>query len=140
MNLQRHCQDFCSILRSITSGHEAKDLYTAETRTIMSKNLHDELTEALSKRGFQVHECPLKKLELPQRLQDAIEEKLRAEQSSQMMQFVLQKQEQEAERQVIEAKGIAEYQRIVSEEIGDRLLRWKDRSSRPKALRSTRGL
>jgi len=116
---------FRSILRSITSGHEAKDLYTAETRAIMSKNLHDELTEALSKRGFQVHECPLKKLELPQRLQDAIEEKLRAEQSSQMMQFVLQKQEQEAERQIIEAKGIAEYQRIVSAEIGDRLLRWK---------------
>jgi len=116
---------FRSILRSITSGHEAKDLYTAKTRTVMSKNLHDELTEALSKRGFEVHECPLKKLELPQRLQDAIEEKLRAEQSSQMMEFVLQKQEQEAERQIIEAKGIAEYQRIVSEGVNDRLLRWK---------------
>ena len=60
------------------------------------------------RRGFDVAECPLKKLVLPTKLHEAIEEKLKAEQASQMMEFVLQKQRQEAERQVIEAKGIAE--------------------------------
>jgi len=38
-----------------------------------------------------VEETPLKKLELPKALQNAIEDKLQAEQASQKMQFVLDK-------------------------------------------------
>eukprot|EP00494_Astrolonche_serrata_P008399 UN08437 len=77
-----------SVLRSITSGHDAKDLYTQKTRQVMMSTLHDELSELLNKRGLIVEECPLKKLELPKRLHDSIEAKLAAEQQSQMMEFV----------------------------------------------------
>jgi len=41
------------------------------------------------------------------------------------MQFVLAKERQEAERKVIEAEGIANYQKIVSKDINLNLLRWK---------------
>lgn len=116
---------FRSVIRSITSGHDAKDLYAASTREAMGLSLHNELSTLLNARGLTVMECLLKKLELPQRLHAAIEDKLQAEQASQKMQFVLQKQRQEAERLVIEAKGIAEYQKIVSADITENLLRWK---------------
>ncbi len=41
------------------------------------------------------------------------------------MQFVLLKEQQEAERKRIEAKGIADFQDIVSKGISDQLLKWK---------------
>ncbi len=41
------------------------------------------------------------------------------------MEFILKKEEQEAQRKRIEAKGIKDFQTIVSEGINDQLLRWK---------------
>jgi prohibitin 1 len=72
-----------------------------------------------------VESTPLRKLTLPARLAAAIEEKLGAEQESQRMQFVLTKEQQEAERKRIEAQGVADFQRIVSQGISDQLLKWK---------------
>ena len=67
----------------------------------------------------------MKQIVLPAKLSAAIESKLQMEQESQRMDFVLQKEEQEAERKRIEAKGISDFQQIVSNGIDDRLLRWK---------------
>ena len=58
-------------------------------------------------------------------MREAIEAKQAAEQASQQMQFVLTKEKQEAERKRIEAQGIQDFQRIVSEGINPNLLRWK---------------
>jgi regulator of protease activity HflC (stomatin/prohibitin superfamily) len=41
------------------------------------------------------------------------------------MSFILQKEKQEAERKQIEARGIAEFQRIVASGISQQLLEWK---------------
>ena len=41
------------------------------------------------------------------------------------MQFVLAKETQEAERKRIEAKGIQDFQNIVSQGLSENLLRWK---------------
>src|SRR5438046_10146796 len=62
---------------------------------------------------------------LPLRLQQAIQEKLNAEQEAAQMQFVLQKEKQEAERKKIEAEGISTFQKIVTEGISENLLKWK---------------
>jgi regulator of protease activity HflC (stomatin/prohibitin superfamily) len=41
------------------------------------------------------------------------------------MQFVLQKEKQEAERKRVEAQGISDYQRIVSSSLNDRQLQYE---------------
>ena len=41
------------------------------------------------------------------------------------MQFVLQKEKQEAERKRVEAQGIADYQRIISTGLGDKQLQYE---------------
>jgi regulator of protease activity HflC (stomatin/prohibitin superfamily) len=41
------------------------------------------------------------------------------------MQFVLQKEKQEAERKRVEAQGIADYQRIINEGLTDKQLRYE---------------
>ncbi len=41
------------------------------------------------------------------------------------MEFIIQREKQEADRKRIEAQGIADFQRIVAEAISEPLLRWK---------------
>jgi len=117
--------NFHAVVREITSGHEAKDLYTSKTRLAMTSDLRGALAESLKDRGVVVEDTPLKKLELPTALQHSIEDKLLAEQLSEQMQFVLQKERQEAERKRIQASGISKFQDIVSGGISSGLLRWK---------------
>jgi regulator of protease activity HflC (stomatin/prohibitin superfamily) len=94
-----------------------------------------ELRKLVEPRGLVVESTPLRKLTLPRRLAAAIEEKLGAEQESQRMQFVLERERQEAERRRIEAQGIADFQRIVSQGIDERL-RWKGIESTQKLAES----
>lgn len=115
---------FRSVARGVTAGYEAKALYTSE-REMISSLIKAELQNIVEPRGIIVESVPLRRIILPKGLQDAIEEKLRAEQESQRMQFVLLKEKQEAERKRIEAKGIADFQHIVSQGISEQLLRWK---------------
>lgn len=115
---------FRSVARGVTAGYEAKALYTSE-REMISSLIKAELQNIVKPRGIIVESVPLRRIILPKGLQDAIEEKLRAEQESQRMQFVLLKEKQEAERKRIEAKGIADFQHIVSQGISEQLLRWK---------------
>lgn len=62
---------------------------------------------------------------MPPGLTASIEEKLKAEQESQRMQFILEKERLEAERKKIEAQGISDFQKIVSQGISEQLLKWK---------------
>lgn len=115
---------FRSVTRGVTASYEAKALYTSE-REQLAALIAKDLEILVEPRGLFIEATPLRKLTLPPKLAAAIEEKLGAEQESQRMQFVLQKEQQEAERKRIEAGGIADFQHIVSQGISDQLLRWK---------------
>ncbi|HQH41416.1 MAG TPA: hypothetical protein PK825_06715, partial [Bacteroidales bacterium] len=87
--------------------------------------------------GIVIEASPLRRIALPEGLRAAIEEKLRAEQESQRMQFVLAKERQEADRKRIEAQGISDFQNIVSKGISEQLLRWKGIEATEKLANST---
>lgn len=114
-----------SVVRQVTCMRTSKELYTSDGRTSMRNELFKVLTEALSDRGIIVEEVLMSKIELPHKLTSAIERKLEMEQESQRMSFVLQRESAEAERKAIEAKGIHDFQTIVSKGITESLLRWK---------------
>jgi regulator of protease activity HflC (stomatin/prohibitin superfamily) len=115
---------FRSVVRGVTAGYEAKALYTSE-REMLAEIIQKDLQKLVGPRGITVEASPLRRVGLPGGLTQAIEEKLRAEQESQRMQFVLLKEKQEAERKRIEAQGIADFQTIVTKGISEPLLRWK---------------
>lgn len=115
---------FRSVVRGVTARYEAKALYTAE-RAQLSKEIESELVKLIGPRGLTLESAPMRQIVLPPGLTASIEEKLKAEQESQRMQFVLVKEQQEAERKRIEAKGIADFQDIVSKGISIQLLKWK---------------
>ena len=58
-------------------------------------------------------------------MKTSIESKIQAEQEAQKMEFVLQKERQEAERKRVEAQGISDYQRIVSQTLTTNQLQYE---------------
>jgi regulator of protease activity HflC (stomatin/prohibitin superfamily) len=116
--------NFRSITRGVTASYDARALYTTE-REQLGRDIQAQLERTIGPRGIEIEATPLRKVDLPAKLTAAIEEKLQAEQESQRMQFVLQKETQEAERKRIEAQGIADFQAIVSRGLSDPFLRWK---------------
>jgi len=127
---------FRSVVRGVTARYEAKALYTA-SREILAGEIMGELEELVGPRGITVEAAALRQIILPPRLTQSIEEKLQAEQESQRMAFVLKKEEQEADRKRIEAKGIADFQTIVSKGISKQLLQWKGIEATEKLAAST---
>lgn len=115
---------FRSVSRSVTAMYEAKALYTSERGTLEGL-IQEDIRKVVEPRGLTIEATPMRRVGLPAGLSAAIEEKLRAEQESQRMQFILTKEKQEADRKRIEAQGIADFQRIVTLGISENLLRWK---------------
>jgi prohibitin 1 len=115
---------FRAAIRGITVNHEAKDLYTS-SRELISNEIFRDLQENLGKRGIVVETILLRKVDLPKLVVEAINAKLAADQQAQQMRFVLEKERQEAERKRIEAQGIQDFQRIISQGLSEQLLRWK---------------
>ena len=113
-----------SVSRGVTAGYEAKALYTSE-RELLASQIQEHLRQQVEMRGITIENVPLRRVGLPPRLTESIEEKLRSEQESQRMEFVLTKEKQEAERKRIEAQGIADFQKIVAQGLSDQYLRWK---------------
>ena len=113
-----------SAIREITSSYDAKALYSS-AREKIAQEIFAFFTKLTKERGIVAEAVLLRKVNLPPIVANAIQEKLRREQESEQMKFVLQKETQEAERKRIEAQGIADFQRIVAAGISDKLLEWK---------------
>jgi prohibitin 1 len=113
-----------SAIRSVTSSHSANALYTGAREEVALK-IQDELLKLLGPRGIVVESVLLRDVQLPPMLKASIEAKQQAEQDALRMNFVLQKEKQEAERKRIEGQGIADFQRIVAQGISPQLLEWK---------------
>jgi regulator of protease activity HflC (stomatin/prohibitin superfamily) len=127
---------FRSAIREITASYEAKSLYSAEREKIAGE-MFGLFQRIASQRGLIVQQVLLRKIGLPPVVANAIQEKLRREQEAEQMKFVLQKEQQEAERKRIEAQGIADFQRIVAQGISSQLLEWKGIEATEKLATST---
>lgn len=128
--------NFRSISRSVTASFQASALYSTE-RERLGIAIQEELAKTIAPRGIIVEATPLRNVALPTQLTEAIEQKQRADQESQRMEFVLTKEKQEADRKRIEAKGIADFQTIVAAGISEQLLRWKGIEATEKLANST---
>jgi regulator of protease activity HflC (stomatin/prohibitin superfamily) len=115
---------FRSAIRAITAGHTAASLYS-DAREAIAKQILEDVQRQVAPRGVVVENVLLRDLQLPDTLKRAIEAKQQAQQEAQRMEFVLQREKQEAERKRVEASGIKDFQDIVSQGISEKLLEWK---------------
>lgn len=114
---------FRSALRGATVNYEAKDLYTSH-RAEIEEGLHKTINKLLESRGIRCEVVLLRTIKLPDTVKHAIERKLATEQEAQQMEFTILKEKKEAERKTVEAKGIADAQRIIQGTLSDAYLRY----------------
>lgn len=114
---------FRSAMADVSSRFMAKDMHTGE-RVKIESAVQELMMETLADKGIIVEKVLMKRIILPQSLSDAIESKLAAEQDAQRMEFVLQRERQEAERKAIEAQGVANAQKILSEGLTPEVLKF----------------
>ena len=104
--------------------YEAIALYSTR-RDEFQQRIFRTIDEDFKKRGLILEQLLVRNITLPQSVKTTIEQKISAEQEAQKMQFVLQKEKQEAERKRVEAQGIADYQRIISLGLSDKQLQYE---------------
>jgi regulator of protease activity HflC (stomatin/prohibitin superfamily) len=104
--------------------YEAVALYSTKRQEFQDK-IYKTISESFAKRGIELQQLLVRNITLPQSVRTTIESKINAEQDAQKMQFVLQKERQEAEQKRIQAQGIADYQRIISTNLSDKQLQYE---------------
>ncbi len=115
---------FRSSAADICAKFFAKDMHSGK-RAEIELSIKKLMTERLKGRGVVMEGVLLKSIALPDGLYRAIEEKLKAEQEAQQMQFVLDRERKEAERKKIEAEGVKVSQLILKEGISAENIEWK---------------
>ena len=104
--------------------YDAVSLYSKK-RDEFQVRIFKSIESDFKKRGLLLEQLLVRNITLPQSVKTTIESKINAEQDAQKMQFVLQKEKQEAERKRVEALGIADYQRIISTSLTDNQIKYE---------------
>jgi regulator of protease activity HflC (stomatin/prohibitin superfamily) len=104
--------------------YEAVALYSTKRDEFQARIFKDIETN-FKVRGLVLEQLLVRNITLPTSVKASIESKINAEQDAQKMQFVLQKEKQEAERKRVEAQGIADYQKIISTQLSDKQLQYE---------------
>jgi prohibitin 1 len=108
----------------VSSKFMAKDMHTGN-RLVIETQIKDQMNKNLLDRGIIVEAVLMKSIKLPPNLYRAIEEKLQSEQEAQRMEFVLQRERQEAERKRVEAEGTRDANIILSQGLTDQVIKFK---------------
>jgi regulator of protease activity HflC (stomatin/prohibitin superfamily) len=111
-------------IRDNAVNYAAVDLYSTKRQEFQAK-INRTISTSFEKNGLQVQQILVRNISLPAAVRTSIESKIQAEQDAQKMEFVLQKERQEADRKRVEAQGIADYQRIISTNLTDKQLQYE---------------
>jgi regulator of protease activity HflC (stomatin/prohibitin superfamily) len=104
--------------------YDAVALYSTKRDEFQAK-IFSTIESNFKERGLLLEQLLVRNITLPASVKASIESKINAEQDAQKMTFVLQKETQEAQRKRVEAQGIADYQKILSTGLSDRLLQYE---------------
>lgn len=111
-------------IRNSAADFDAVELF-AEKRQEFEEKIIGTIKDTLERRGFQLEQILVRKIDLPPSVKESIERKITAIQDAERMEFVLQKEQQEAERKRVEARGVADAQRILNEGLSAKVLQYE---------------
>jgi regulator of protease activity HflC (stomatin/prohibitin superfamily) len=113
-----------TLIRDNAVYYTAVDLFSIK-RDEFQGRIFKTINENFKQRGLVLEQLLVRNITLPATVKASIEEKIKAEQEAQKMEFVVQKERQEAERKRVEAQGIADYQKIISSGLGEKQLQYE---------------
>ena len=113
-----------SAARSVVGRYTPEQLYSSKRDAIQDEIL-EETKKIVEPQFIQINDILIRDVTLPPTIKDAIERKLKQEQESLEYEFRLVTAQKEAEKVIIDAKGKAEANRILSASLNDQILRDK---------------
>lgn len=113
-----------SAARSVVGRYTPEQLYSSK-RDVIQREIFEETKNILDDQFVQLNEVLVRDVTLPATIKDAIERKLKQEQESLEYEFRLVTAQKEAERQIIEAQGKADANKILSASLTDKILQDK---------------
>jgi regulator of protease activity HflC (stomatin/prohibitin superfamily) len=102
---------------------DASDVMSLQ-RDAYTKMVTELLLQELNGKGVILDNVLIRNVEPPATVSDAIAAKLKASQQAQQMEYTIQYAQKEAQRKAIEAKGIADAQRIINNGLTQNYLQW----------------
>ncbi|MCH8566688.1 MAG: prohibitin family protein [Balneolales bacterium] len=112
-----------AVIRQIFGQYLPEDIYSSQ-KFIIQNTVQNAIFE-VSERFVELDELLITRIQLPELIVDAIEQKLEKEQVALGYQFRIDSEILEAERKRIEAEGIRDFQNIISEGITENYLRFR---------------
>lgn len=113
-----------SAVRQIVGQYTPEELYSSR-RQELQEAIFTRVRDAVSSQNITVDAVLIRNISLPDQIRTAIENKLKEEQEAERYEFTLRKEELEAQRKEIEARGQAEYQRIITQSLSAQFLKYK---------------
>lgn len=104
--------------------YQAIELFSSR-RDEFQQRIYKSIEDNFKQRGLLLEQLLVRNITLPNSVKASIESKINAEQDAKKMEFVLQKEKQEAERKRVEAQGIADYQRIINTGLTENQLQYE---------------
>jgi len=117
--------NFRATAREISARYYAKELYATERKKVENE-IAEDLRASIAQYGFVVDAVLLKDIILPPQMVQAIQDKVVAEQAVLKMEFIIQQQQKEAQRRIIEAEGIRRAQNIIDSSLTTKLLQYNN--------------
>lgn len=111
-------------IRESATYYDAISLFS-DKREEFEHRIREKIYDEFQKRGIILERLLVRNITLPQSVKESIERKITAVQEAQRMEYVLQKERQEAERKRVEAQGIADAQRIINSGLTDKVLQFE---------------
>ncbi len=125
-----------SAARSVVGRYTPEQLYSSK-RDAIQQEIFEETKMIVEDQYIQLNEILVRDVTLPPTIREAIERKLKQEQSALEYEFRLVTAEKEAQRQIIEAQGKADANRILSASLTDKILQDKGIEATLKLSEST---
>ncbi|MEZ4796655.1 MAG: prohibitin family protein [Flavobacteriaceae bacterium] len=113
-----------SAARSVVGRYTPEQLYSSK-RDAIQDEIFTETKKILENQNVQLNEVLVRDVTLPPTIKEAIERKLKQEQESLEYEFRLVTAEKEAQKQIIEAQGKADANKILSASLTDKILQDK---------------
>ena len=113
-----------SATRSVVGRYTPEQLYSTKRDAIQTE-IYEETKKILEPQYIQLNAVLVRDVTLPPTIKEAIERKLKQEQESLEYEFRLVTAQKEAQKQIIEAQGKADANKILSASLTDKILQDK---------------
>ena len=113
-----------SSVREMIGQFTPEELYSTKRNEVQAL-IQSDLEKSLGNNFIDLKATLIRDIALPDKVREAIETKIEAEQSALKYDYILQQERKEAERKIIEAEAKAESNRILSASLTDKILKDK---------------